>query len=258
MIVFRRPATFRAIVCFLILFAAGTGHAAPNSCSDGAAAIVTVTPTFDDVSYDFRESMMTIRQLASSGGVKNSQHVEWPVGLSAGELAVRLNSQFQSKRNPYDNSICGSIRGLQIEIGFTKNIIYVAKEFPSRSCPFKEVLAHEEKHKAVDRAMLDEFAAKAQTYFEDVVKTMGVIQENDPARIEAEFNQRLNVKLNSFVEEMNATRILRQQGVDSPEEYKRVSAVCDGQVNDIVVQRLQLIEDTRKAGYDVGAPLAGN
>jgi hypothetical protein len=147
-------------------------------------------------------------------------------------------------RSSYDPATCAQVKGIHIELGFAKNVIYIAKEFPKRSCPYKVILGHEEKHKAVDRELLEEFGQKAKAFFTITAKTIGVVRNGSGAAIDGEIGESLTRAMDQFSAELEDERSKRQKEVDSSEEYERVSASCEGNLMQIVSERLALMEET--------------
>jgi hypothetical protein len=217
--------------------------AATSPCNEYRPAVITVNPIFQEVKYDYQQSMMKIRQMADEGA--GGHHSEtWPVGLAAGQLYLRVNSSIFKNRTSRDPNTCGQVKSILVEIGFLNNIIYVAKELPKRSCPFKTVLEHEEKHKAVDQKLLEEYTEKAREFFQKGADEIGMIRHPAGAAIDAQVNSYMNDAIEYFSKELENDRKQRQKEVDSPEEYQRVERACGGQLMDIVRDRLALLEAT--------------
>jgi hypothetical protein len=218
-------------------------EAAANTCNEYRQAMITVKPIFEDVKYDYQKSMMKIRQMADEQGEEH--HAEtWPVGLASGQLYLRVNSSIFKSRTSRDPSTCGQIKSILVELGFLNNTIYVAKELPKRSCPFKTVLGHEERHKDVDRQLLEEYTEKAKEFFQKGADEIGMIRHPAAAAIDAQVNAYMNDAMEYFSKELEQERKQRQKEVDSPEEYQRVEQACGGLLMDIVRERLALLEAT--------------
>lgn len=221
----------------------GAATAGPE-CGSPPPASVQVEPVFDAVSYEFYTPMTQIKAMANADN-PNHQREQWPVGLSAGELFVRMASEVQTRQQAgMPGTICGSLKSLTVRLGFTNNVIYVAKEFPRRSCPHRTVLQHEERHKNVDRQLLEEYAQKARYLFERLAQDLGIVAHANVSMVEAELNGRINDELKKFTDAMSAERARRQVAIDHEDEYAKVSASCDGQLMEVVNQRLDLIRDS--------------
>jgi hypothetical protein len=223
----------------LALFAPACAHAesVPASCGGAEPVRVTITPVFDEIQYEFYNSMLNIKDLAAVQD-KRGQQEHWPIGLATGELFVRMNMEIQSKSPRGDIGVCSSLKSFDIQVGFSDNKVYVARELPKRSCPHRVVLDHEQTHKKVDYDLLVEYTERAKAYFEEAANAAGMHYQRDGKNVDAEFNELLNSKLKAFTDEMHAERIKRQNLVDTESEYDRVAASCDGQLKEIINDRL--------------------
>jgi hypothetical protein len=215
----------------------------PAECGSPPATVVNVEPVFDDVQYEFYKPMTYIKSMADADS-PHHQREQWPVGLSTGELFVRMATEIQTRHMRAGTASCGSLKSVTVRLGFTNNTIYVAKEFPRRSCPHRTVLQHEERHKMVDRQLLEEYAEKVRYMFGNLSQQLGILADTSSGMVEAEFNGRLNTELKKFTDAMSAERARRQAAVDTETEYARVSASCDGQLMEVVNQRLDLIRSS--------------
>lgn len=223
-------------------------YADADGCNDYVPTVVTVQAAFDPTEYDYTLPMMQIKALSDSGKEKGkgSKHSEeWPVGLATGEMYFSINRDIMKMRPTSTQITCGQIKAVQIEFGFRGNKIYVAKEFPKRSCPYREVLAHEEKHKAVDRQLVEEYSEKIKTLFLDVSKKIGVVRNATSAIVDDQIDSAFSQAISKLTKEIETEHVERQKQVDTKEEYQRVTDSCEGQTMEIVNQRLNLLEETR-------------
>ncbi|MBI3419976.1 MAG: hypothetical protein HY053_07590 [Proteobacteria bacterium] len=233
---------FFAIICFAASLSPARLSADTLGCNEYIPARIDVKPLFDDVDYDFSQPMIKIRTLSEEGET-GVQSESWPIGLSVGQLYMRITINIFKSRTAYDPSTCSQIKAIHVELGFVNNKIYVAHELPKRSCPYKGVLAHEEKHKAVDQQLVEEYTEKAQTFFDDAAKAIGVLRNASGTAAETQINDLLNQAMDQFTHQMEEERKKRQKEVDSAEEYARVTAACEGHLMEIVQQRLELLEE---------------
>ena len=216
-----------------------------EGCNTYVPTEVNVKTNYDEVLYDFTQPMLKIRDLSERGKGKDNLHSEaWPVGLSTGEMFFSVTSDIMKMRTGYSQTTCGQIKAIHVEFGFKDNKIYVAKEFPKRSCPFKEILGHEEKHKAVDRTILDEYTDKMRIAFRDAAKKIGVVQSSSASVIDDQLNSAFNQAVDKISRQIEDDLKDRQKEVDSKEEYQRVTDSCDGRTMEIVNQRLEILEES--------------
>lgn len=213
-----------------------------GGCNDYVPARVDVQVFFDPVEYKYYTPMLEVRKMSDEK--KEGVHPEaWPVGLSTGLIYLKATTDILKVRSGYGQTTCTQVRAIRVQFGFKDNKVYVAKEFPRRSCPFRKVLEHEEKHKTVDRAILKDYQDRLREDFAAFAKEIGMLRGggNGPER---QINAMLGERLDKLSEEMQSDRQYRQGQVDSAEEYERIQASCDGQLMETVRQRLELLEET--------------
>lgn len=228
-------------------------HADSDGCNEYSPTLMDVQPQFDDVDYEFYTPMLQIKEL-SSGTKNGGKGEQWPVGLSTGEMFFRVTTDVMKIRSNYGQLTCGQVKAIHISFGFKDNKIYVAKEFPRRSCPFKTVLAHEEKHKAVDRALLEEYLEKSKNVLFEEAKKIGVVKAPSPMTVDELINRAISEKVDLIGKELDQEHQMRQEKIDSAEEYQRVTDSCEGLTMEIVHDRLEMLEASQPGITKVSHP----
>ncbi|MBY0428164.1 MAG: hypothetical protein K2Q32_02980 [Alphaproteobacteria bacterium] len=227
--------------------AAAIAEGDTEGCSAFVTPVVDVLPQYDETEYDFSTPMLKIKEIADSSQetVKGSKHTEErPVGLSTGELFFTANYDKLKMMVANGQMACGQVSSVHIVMGFKNNKIYVAKEFPKRSCPYREVLGHEEKHKAVDRQIVEEYSEKIRATLIELTNKIGIIKASSPTIVDDKIDSLMNQAIRKVTKEIDEEHIARQKKVDTKEEYKRVTDSCDGQTMQIVNDRLKILEET--------------
>jgi len=111
----------------------------------------------------------------------------------------------------------------------TAPIIYVARELPKDSCAYKLVLGHELQHQGYDlevlRAMPDEIRhiTRNVVSIDELERSNGLNQ----ARVQTRFFQQFNYVYQAMGE-------MRHSVIDSPESYRRLSEMCNGEVGKLL------------------------
>jgi hypothetical protein len=107
----------------------------------------------------------------------------------------------------------------------TSPVIYVARELPQDSCAYQLVLGHELQHQEYDlevlRAMPDEIRNFSQEVFDtDAIERSGGMNQN---QARSRFFQQFNFVYKALGE-------MRHPVIDSPESYRRLSGLCNGEL----------------------------
>lgn len=245
---------FAALVSAILLLPPSL-HAAPRNggCSASVPAQIYVEPIFDPIELDIKTSMTEISQLVEEKK-EDGRAEQWPVGLASGMLVFDVTTDIYKMRGGFDQFTCGQVKAITVKMGFKNNRIYVAKELPRRSCPYKTVLEHEEKHKAMDQELLDEYVEKVRVFLQNTAEDIGIKRHVSAEAVEEQIQGIVNEKINFISREMEKERQRRQQKVDSEEEYTRVSGSCDGQLMELVQQRQQMLEMNRSSSSSRARP----
>lgn len=209
-----------------------TAHAA---CPDFPVPQVVVNVEFTPPRYNFNQSLAKLRQIAEIESAA-ILHKDQPVGLAVGEMNVKLNLKANAAYD-VDGSVCARPSHVVIDMGFQNNTVYVAKELARRTCGHEEVLAHEEEHINIDRALLKEYEPEIARYMQAAVRELGTVRGKTSISAEQQIQTFINNHLQIMANEMNKTRKLRQAQHDSHAEYKRLAASCDGQIAAMVGER---------------------
>lgn len=111
----------------------------------------------------------------------------------------------------------------------TAPIIYVARELPKDSCAYQLVLGHEFKHQEYDlevlRAMPDEIRFITRDIFS--VEELERAKALDQKRAMGRFFQQFNYVYQALGE-------MRHTVIDSPESYRRLGEMCNGEVGKLL------------------------
>jgi hypothetical protein len=78
------------------------------------------------------------------------------------------------------------------------------------------------------------------------------LRDANAPNLEAAINKRIDAAMQDFSGEFSAERKKQQAMVDTEEEYARISACCEGQLAELVKQRLELL------GLDYSDPADGH
>ena len=213
------------------------GPTDPHMCEDTSSPIpIMIQPIFDEPHYDYNEDIGALQQLAHDA--KHNVHGGHE-GLSLGLTQYRPFLGFRVPVNTLqfpDGTGCARVEKVEVEIGYKDVVVYIPRNVPQGSCGFNEVMGHEQKHIAVNRALLQEYVPIMQDRLQEFLRTHGLIRERDTSYAVKLMNEQLQAILDDVSNQMVQENSRRQQLVDSPQEYARVSAACNGQLQQDVRQ----------------------
>ncbi|AWK87196.1 hypothetical protein [Azospirillum thermophilum] len=203
-------------------------HAA--ACRPGPPAQVKVDLQFAPLRTDLTKS---VAQLGAMPG-----RAPGPAGVSQGHVLGLTQARYgeQSQLSAIfqampDGTVCAQPRALLVNFGIQQHVVLVARELPPDSCIYREVLAHEMRHVAVDQALVREFAPIVRRRLDDALAAAGPVHARSQQQALAAIRRPVEAALRSTIQEFGRERDRRQAEVDTREEYERVSRACNGEVS---------------------------
>ncbi|NBX74841.1 MAG: hypothetical protein EBZ69_04525 [Alphaproteobacteria bacterium] len=205
----------------------------PRSSPEVRIVPVLAAPAFDD-----RKTLTELQAIhhAGNGGGHGVSHGHTPLGLTASKLMGRLRQDVTLQFAP-GKRVCGYLNNLEIEVGFNDVQVLIAKDLPRRSCSYNEVLKHEMKHVNADRQYLQEVMPRVKKYWKEVAANIRVVSGPNRAAVEQQISSYLNAALEKLLAELTTERSAIQDQIDTPEEYRRVTYSCNGQIPQILKMR---------------------
>lgn len=150
------------------------------------------------------------------------------LGLTRGQAIAKFSTRSMVLPDPSGRWECASHQ-IALEYGFSPLTVYVSKEFPQGSCAHDEIYAHELKHvrvyQAHARKIEQEIADRLRDRFAATAPIRGPRGET-----QLRLNQQIHQEWIPFVKRLLDEANIAQRDVDSPEEYERVAASCNGAI----------------------------
>ena len=122
---------------------------------------------------------------------------------------------------------CGYLKSIEYRLGYDKITVYVAREFRGNRCKFDTVMAHENRHVAIFRGSLDDYAPEFETLLNRIATTSRpkvVRSENEAARRFLKDFQRL---IQPLFRKMTRARDRANAAIDTPQNYRDEQSRCE-------------------------------
>jgi hypothetical protein len=206
-----------------------------QSCPPAPSPQLNVTVAQDPLRYDNSYNIHQLKDLMQRDGDSYAAggHRHIPLGLARVQSSFKSGLEALVTRLP-DGTYCASLKSVDFDLRFTDNTVFVAVELPRDSCIYREVLAHEHKHVAVDAQLLNEWNSRLRTEVTHAVSTVGTVSARSSDEAVKLLSARLEPNIRRTMDALMAERAHRQAQVDTPEEYHRVSRSCNGEVRKYV------------------------
>ncbi len=202
----------------------------PVKCNLPQSPEIYVKPQALPTKYNHRS---TIKQLSERGSSTISPYPKHAIlqtgGITASQIEMQTGIQFQVQS--YAALGVGCVYYDRIDVTLQlDHTIYIAKDYPKRSCHYREVLEHEKKHVKVDKETLNKYSRK-------IGEALRLSINNAPGRgpyplerldmIQRDMQEYVASVVKTQQSLMEEERFRAQQKVDSLEEYERIRLACE-------------------------------
>jgi len=200
------------------------------TCQTKVAPRITVMPSKSRVRYDFTKSKSDLNAVdvdtVSPYGPNHKTEVS---GLMSGSIQVKHEMRFMREEYASINTGCLYIRSVEIGVHI-EPIIYIASEYPKGTCMHNAVMAHERKHVREDQLIVNKYTNIIGRAMQQAVNSQGAAfgpydLERVP-HVQNNIQNGLNGILKKYNDRMNEERRIRQQKIDSFEEYESIGKRC--------------------------------
>ena len=209
----------------LHLAAAGEIACAPKRPTD-----IRIVPTKVAVTYDRSKSRDELGgfhiDTQSPYGNNVTTHVG---GLMSGEVAVKHKIGFMQETFPAYNRACMYVDSLEVSLHITPTI-YIAREYVGDPCMYPAIMTHERKHVREDQLIINKYADRIgkalYAHFEKNDNAFGTVPAHELPALQKRIQDYFNGIVTQVSEQMSAERLVRQQKIDSFEEYESIRLKC--------------------------------
>lgn len=217
----------RKLFVILLLF---SGQAKADECDGLPAPSVTLKRLEAPVSVNRDHDYRAITVLST-----DAHHPETRVlGLTRGSARVAFEVKGRMILDRSRRWECVSPQ-IVVSYGFSPMTVYVAREFPPDSCAYREIYQHELRHVKTYRdhavAIERELAEALNRRFATGTPARAPVGETQQ-RLERELHERWLPFIQREMERVRASQAL----IDTPEEYRRVTEGCQGEIRRVIRQ----------------------
>jgi hypothetical protein len=188
---------------------------------------VSLTTTFADPVLDTSLDLAALRRLPRGGASspRGSGHL---LGLTSYEAVGSFTVDYATPLRAPGAPLCGAAQAVRLRLGFEHVVVRIAREVTTDRCLYDAVSAHENRHVQVDRDMLTQYARWFETTLRTQVALIGAVSGGSLDAIAAVIQRRIQAAFNAAFRDFQQELARRQREVDSPGEYRRLSAICGG------------------------------
>lgn len=224
----------RSLFCIVMFVLFPVQVQAASWCKMDKPIDVRILPSMSQLKYDYSKSFVDLsRMRISSENPYGSKAITHTFGIANGQFNIEHQAQFQVLTNPNTGETCMWYDFVEVNLKMHPTI-FIAKEYKKGGCHFKEVMAHERQHIAVDKQITNEYSQiLARALMNEVSKTplYGPFPSSQKAATQKKMEKRLQDIVSKHNDAMMADRSQRQAKIDSKTNYdaisKKLHDVCD-------------------------------
>lgn len=213
-------------VSTLLILASGAGAA----CGDLPRTAINVTPSASETKLVTARDLEQLQDIETDTVDPYGIHANTLTqGLMKGLVSIQPQITMDYKQLPGRNEVCIWYESIDIKIHIDPEI-HIAQEVYNDRCMRNAVVEHENKHVTVDRRIVNQYARRIGQVINGTLTKEG-FSDGPMSFAQAERRvkemQILVVDLvRELHDEMQATRRVEQQKIDTLEEYEYVSKKC--------------------------------
>lgn len=199
-------------------------------CTPEAPPKVTLTFDNQPAIFDHSKSSAELGTLKGAHSASSDYGGEFPIvgGLMSGNFELRFNLSLSATVRDATKEACLYPKDIKVT-AFYQPTIYVANDHKKGSCRYDLTLGHEMRHMNVDIITINESLPTLRAAVENVVAGwtgFGPLPEKSLQAEQDRLAESLKAELQKISTKFETTRNLRQQTVDTREEYRRMSTAC--------------------------------
>jgi hypothetical protein len=153
------------------------------------------------------------------------------LGLTHTESRVAIQVEGQLLQDAATGAECIAPR-VDVRLRYLPVVIYVGSEFKPHTCPYREILAHEMRHLNAYLTFLPKVEERVRVRVAERFDGKPVYGRR--GETQAALRREIDTRWMPYVkDEMSRVETL-QAGIDTPQEYARLSKVCQGAVKSLI------------------------
>ena len=202
------------------------------SCDARQPADVKVRVSAAPVTYNLSKSSAGLGHfdIDTVSPYRSDEHTKIG-GLTGGAINISTDIGIGLTKYSLLGKSCVWLHDIRIKI-VSEPTVYIASEYKPGSCRYRTTVEHEMKHVAADAKILNDFAPVIEEAAKKVAHETGVIgpvPTRDIDKIKTNINKEIEDALKAPIDALHKERRLRQQAIDTRQEYDRLSALCGDQ-----------------------------
>jgi hypothetical protein len=180
----------------------------------------------DPAFYGDSKENMTQR----SAGTNSMLRERFPItsGVTEGSIGMSVGLQLATATDTNSGEMCLWPKDIELKITY-KADVYIAQDYPQGSCRYNETMQHELRHVQADADTLAEFMPRIESQLAAEAGSLGEsgpVEGGDAESVQNNMMAHVEQMAQAQIDTLDSVRGQRQQAIDTPAEYERLSRAC--------------------------------
>jgi hypothetical protein len=222
-----------ALLCVASLL---SDPALAKSCTPSSRPSIKIKLVEEKLAHDSAQALQALTRKMRPNEDPTIKSI-YSFGLTSVEWRSQANLELTGR--PVDTAAyCWSVAEVSMTITL-RSTVFVAKEIERNSCPWREVMNHEQKHVTLNARMFARLPGELKPKIGSAAK--GGILSRDGATAMAAFRPKIERAIAKALDDFSIAREKQHRTeIDTKAEYDRVDAACPEPEWDAVFQRAGL------------------
>lgn len=150
-------------------------------------------------------------------------------GLSIADISWEIEINTSTRLAEDNKTICVIPTSVDVFVGFTNPILYIANNLQKGSCSYNLALLHEYQHQQINVAALEYFVPKIKKTLQikmSSISPLDIKNMEDADTATHELNEKYIAIVEPVINEFKTTLLNEQKKLDSRQNYEKETALC--------------------------------
>lgn len=201
-----------------------------RGCPPAADPVMLIEPRLAQLERDYSKPSAALSTMPGRAPLPAGASGGQVLGLAQAQFGERQQIGLSTQTLP-NRTVCASVERLQVTFGFESRRVFVARELPAGTCIYNEVQSHEMKHIRADEELLHQFLPRVGERLRTELRRVSPVRAASGQEAMGFIRSRLDQTLRTLLDEFSRERDRVQSHIDTVDEYRRVSASCNGELS---------------------------
>ncbi|HVM33013.1 MAG TPA: hypothetical protein VMU88_07750 [bacterium] len=202
-----------------------------------AAPLLAQEPARPDIQVISAAAPLQIYHDHSTAQITAMRHIRFPSphmhspGITVAESELKTSYELKFRPRPHSTQYEFWATSVTVVFDYVRMDVYISSQYGEGSCEYNQILAHEKQHVAIDEQTLEKYKnrmAYALKHSRLIPTAFRPLVARSPEEGKAILTKRVLGIVNPYFKQYHHEVRVRNAWIDSPANYHRVQARCNG------------------------------